>query len=126
VPDYLSEVSRCQSWQSTGLALTFDRFSNITIELAPANAASTAVRIAALRGFLINFISPWETQKILERFDYGSAVSDYGFKRWYRTRQHTQRVEKQIPAGGRRFANLCENIAASSQMAAVSIRRSAK
>jgi hypothetical protein len=31
----------------------------------------------------VDFILGPESQKILEKLDYGNATKDYGFKRWY-------------------------------------------
>jgi hypothetical protein len=66
----------------------------------------------------IDFIFSPEGQKILERFDYGSAVKDYGSKRWYIERGMTpDQLEKKVPVGRRRFASSRENEVTSSQMA---------
>jgi ABC-type Fe3+ transport system substrate-binding protein len=32
---------------------------------------------------MVDFLLSPEGQKILEKFKYGSATKDYGFKRWY-------------------------------------------
>ena len=57
----------------------------IPMEVVPASAGSTALSAHAPRPhaavLFLNFIFSPEGQKILESFDYGSAVKDYGFKR---------------------------------------------
>jgi iron(III) transport system substrate-binding protein len=57
------------------------------MEVVPTNAGAVTPAARAPRphaALLFNdFILGPEGQKILEKFEYGSASSDYGFKRWY-------------------------------------------
>jgi iron(III) transport system substrate-binding protein len=59
----------------------------LPMDVVPANSGSTAITLqpphphAAL--LMADFILGPEGQKILEKFEYGSAMKDYGFKRWY-------------------------------------------
>jgi iron(III) transport system substrate-binding protein len=59
----------------------------IPMELVPVNAGGAAIAAqsphphAAL--LMVDFLLGPDGQKILERFKYGSAAKDYGFKRWY-------------------------------------------
>jgi ABC-type Fe3+ transport system substrate-binding protein len=57
------------------------------MEIVPSNSGSTAVSAnaphphAAL--LLADFILGPGGQKVLEQYEYGSPIKDYGFKRWY-------------------------------------------
>jgi iron(III) transport system substrate-binding protein len=59
----------------------------VPMELVPVNAGSAVIAAkpphphAAL--LMVDFILGPDGQKILEKFKYGSASKDYGFKRWY-------------------------------------------
>ncbi len=59
----------------------------VPMELAPVNAGGAVIAArpphphAGL--LLVDFLLGPDGQKILERFKYGSATKDYGFKRWY-------------------------------------------
>jgi iron(III) transport system substrate-binding protein len=72
----------------------------VPMEVVPASAGSTALSAHAPHPhaavLFVDFIFNPEGQKILERFDYGSAVKDYGFKRWYIERGMTpDQLEKE-------------------------------
>jgi len=59
----------------------------VPMDIVPASAGSAGLssqaahRHAAL--LFLDFLFAPEGQKILENYDYGSAVKEYGFKRWY-------------------------------------------
>jgi iron(III) transport system substrate-binding protein len=59
----------------------------LPMEIVPSNSGSTAVSAnaphphAAL--LLADFILGPGGQKVLEQYEYGSPIKDYGFKRWY-------------------------------------------
>jgi iron(III) transport system substrate-binding protein len=59
----------------------------LPMEIVPSNSGSTAVSAnaphphAAL--LLADFILGPAGQKVLEQYEYGSPIKDYGFKRWY-------------------------------------------
>jgi iron(III) transport system substrate-binding protein len=59
----------------------------LPMDVVPANSGSTALTFqpphphAAL--LLADFILGPDGQKVLEKYEYGSAMKDYGFKRWY-------------------------------------------
>jgi iron(III) transport system substrate-binding protein len=59
----------------------------VPMEIVPASAGSAGLssqaphRHAAV--LFLDFLFAPEGQKILENYDYGSAVREYGFKRWY-------------------------------------------
>jgi iron(III) transport system substrate-binding protein len=57
------------------------------MEIVPANSGSTAVSAQAPHPhaalLLADFILNEGGQKILEEYEYGSPLKDYGFKRWY-------------------------------------------
>ena len=59
----------------------------VAMEVVPTNAGAAAVPAGAPHphaGVLFtDFILGPEGQKILEKFEYGSASKDYGFRRWY-------------------------------------------
>ena len=59
----------------------------VSMEVVPTNAGAAAVPAGAPHphaGVLFtDFILGPEGQKILEKFEYGSASKDYGFRRWY-------------------------------------------
>ena len=59
----------------------------VPMEVVPTNAGAAAVPAGAPHphaGILFtDFILGPEGQKILEKFEYGSASKDYGFRRWY-------------------------------------------
>ena len=59
----------------------------VPMEVVPTNSGSTAVSVqpphpnAAL--LFADFILGPDGQKVLEKYEYGQATRDYGFKRWY-------------------------------------------
>jgi iron(III) transport system substrate-binding protein len=59
----------------------------VPMDIVPSNSGSTAVSLqpphphAAL--LMADFILGPEGQRVLEKYEYGSAQKDYGFKRWY-------------------------------------------
>jgi iron(III) transport system substrate-binding protein len=59
----------------------------LPMDVVPANSGSTAVTVqpphphAAL--LMADFILGPEGQKLLEKYEYGSAMKEYGFTRWY-------------------------------------------
>ena len=72
----------------------------IPMEVVPASAGSTALSAHAPHPhaaiLFVNFIFSPDGQRILENFDYGSAVKNYGFKRWYIERGMTlDQLEKE-------------------------------
>jgi iron(III) transport system substrate-binding protein len=72
----------------------------VPMDVVPASAGSSALSAYAPHPhaavLFLDFIFSSEGQKILESFDYGSAVKDYGFKRWYIERGMTlDQLEKE-------------------------------
>lgn len=59
----------------------------VPMEIVPTNAGAVAIASRAPHPhaavLLADFILGPDGQKILERYEYGSASNDYGFKRWY-------------------------------------------
>ncbi len=59
----------------------------VAMDVVPANAGASALPIQAPHPhaavLLVDFILSPDGQQILEKFEYGSAAKDYGFKRWY-------------------------------------------
>ena len=59
----------------------------VPMDVVPTNAGAAAVPAGAphphAAALFTDFILGPEGQKILEKFQYGSASKDYGFKRWY-------------------------------------------
>lgn len=59
----------------------------LPLEVVPTNSGSTAVSAAAPRPhaalLLADFILGEGGQKVLEQYQYGTPIKDYGFKRWY-------------------------------------------
>jgi iron(III) transport system substrate-binding protein len=72
----------------------------VPMEVVPASAGSTALSANAPHPhaavLFVDFIFSPDGQNILESFDYGSAVKEYGFKRWYIERGMTlDQLEKE-------------------------------
>ena len=59
----------------------------VPMEIVPASAGSAGLSAQAPHPhaavLFIDFLFSPDGQKILENYDYGSAVKEYGFKRWY-------------------------------------------
>ena len=59
----------------------------VPMEVVPTNAGGAAIAAQAPHPhaavLLLDFILSPGGQKVLEKFEYGSASNDYGFKRWY-------------------------------------------
>jgi len=59
----------------------------VPMEVVPTNAGGVVVAARAPHAhaalLLADFILGPESQRILEKLDYGNATKDYGFKRWY-------------------------------------------
>jgi iron(III) transport system substrate-binding protein len=59
----------------------------VPMEVVPSNSGSTAVSTVAPHPhaalLLADFILGEGGQKVLEKFEYGTPIKDYGFKRWY-------------------------------------------
>jgi iron(III) transport system substrate-binding protein len=59
----------------------------VPMEVVPSSAGSAALSAHAPHPhaavLFIDFLFSPDGQQILERYEYGSAVKDYGFKRWY-------------------------------------------
>jgi len=73
----------------------------VAMDVVPANAGAAALPIQAPHPhaavLLVDFILGPDGQKILEKFEYGSATKDYGFKRWYPEKGLTvEQYEKEI------------------------------
>jgi iron(III) transport system substrate-binding protein len=69
------------------------------MEIVPANSGSTAISAQAPHPhaalLLADFILGEGGQKILEEYEYGSPLKDYGFKRWYPEQGlTTEQIEK--------------------------------
>jgi iron(III) transport system substrate-binding protein len=59
----------------------------IPMDVVPSNSGSTAVSVKAPHPhaalLMADFILGPGGQKVLEEYEYGSPIKDYGFKRWY-------------------------------------------
>jgi iron(III) transport system substrate-binding protein len=74
----------------------------LPMDIVPANSGATAVTIqpphphAAL--LMADFILGPEGQKVLEKYEYGSATKQYGFQRWYPEQGLTTEQYEQLDA----------------------------
>ena len=110
--EYLSDALWCQIWQSLGLALSFDLFDD---EVGACQRREhRAFRLAVpVRRLVDRFAFNWGS---IRESRFRQQGSDQGFKRWYVERgMAAEQLEKQVPAGRRRFENSRENKLASSQ-----------
>lgn len=73
----------------------------VPMDIVPASAGSAALSSQAPHPhaavLFVDFLFSPDGQKILERYDYGSPVMEYGFKRWYPEKGLTiQQLEKEF------------------------------
>ena len=73
----------------------------LPMELVPVNAGGAAIAAKAPHPhaalLMVDFLLSPEGQKVLEKFKYGSAGRDYGFKRWYpETGLNNQQYEREL------------------------------
>jgi len=73
----------------------------VPMELVPVNAGGAAIAARAPHPhaalLMVDFLLSPEGQKVLEKFKYGSAGRDYGFKRWYpETGLNNQQYEREL------------------------------